>query len=131
MIVWHLSGNFESRFTDFLTTDGEKLWREREDEFSVRTVSGEEVIARWDEGWGVLVKTLAELADEDLLRVVLVRGVEFTVVQALERSLGHTAYHVGQIAFLGKMMAGEGWDYLSIAPGGTAAYNSNPTREKM
>ena len=131
MIVWHLSGNFKSRFTDFLTTDGEKEWRERDDEFSVRTVTGDEVIARWDEGWDVLVETLGGLTDEKLSSVVLVRGVELMVVEALERSLGHTAYHVGQITFLGKMLTGEGWDYLSIPPGGTAAYNANPTHEKM
>ena len=131
MIVWHLSGNFKSRFTDFLTTDGEKVWRERDDEFSVRTVTGDEVIARWDEGWDVLVETLGGLTDEKLSSVVLVRGVELTVVEALERSLGHTAYHVGQITFLGKMLTGEGWDYLSIPPGGTAVYNANPTHEKM
>ena len=129
--VWHLTGNFKSRFTDFLTTDGEKEWRERDNEFAVRTVTVDEVNTRWDAGWDVLVETLAGLTDEQLSDVVLVRGVDMTVVEALERSLGHTAYHVGQITFLGKMLAGEGWDYLSIPPGGTAAYNENPTHEKM
>ena len=115
-IVWHVSGNLESRFTDFLTTDGEKEWRQREDEFAVRTVTKEE---------------LAELDDADLAHRVTIRGVDFSVAEALARSLGHTAYHVGQITFLGKMLAGEGWDYLSIPPGGTAAYNANPTHERM
>lgn len=129
-IVWHVAGNLESRFTDFLTTDGEKEWRQREDEFAVRTVGKEELLERWSRGWGVLEETLAGLNDEHLGHTVTIRGVDFTVVAALERSLAHTAYHVGQITFLGKLLAGEGWNYLSIAPGGTAAYNADPTREK-
>ncbi len=130
-IVWHLSGNLQSRFTDFLTSDGEKPWREREDEFAVRTVAKHEVLEKWAAGWDALMGTLATLTDEDLGRTVSIRGVDLTVVEALERSLGHTAYHVGQITFLGKMLAGDGWTYLSIPPGGTAAYNSSPNREKF
>jgi len=74
---------------------------------------------------------LATLTDSDLGSTVSIRGVDFTVAEALERSLGHTAYHVGQITFLGKMLAGDGWTYLSIPPGGTTTYNTNPTREKF
>lgn len=129
-IAWHISGNLESRFTDFLTADGEKPWRERDDEFSVRTVTKEELRAKWDRGWDALVHTLASLTDENLADRVTIRGVELTVIEALGRSLAHTSYHVGQITFLGKMIAGDGWTYLSIAPGGTAKYNANPTREK-
>lgn len=129
-LVWHISGNLASRFTDFLTTDGEKEWRERDDEFAVRTVPVDEIIERWDAGWGVLEAALAELSDADLGRTITVRGVELSVVEALERSLAHTAYHVGQITFIGKMLAGDGWHYLSIPPGGTAAYNAAPTMEK-
>ncbi len=129
-IVWHISGNLASRFTDFLTTDGEKPWREREEEFSVRTVTPEEVLERWNAGWDVLMPTLADLDDEDLSRTVTIRGVELTVVQALQRSLAHLAYHVGQIVFVGKMIAGDHWKYLSIPPGGTDSYNQNPDMEK-
>lgn len=129
-LVWHVSGNLASRFTDFLTTDGEKPWREREEEFSVRTVTPEEVMAKWNEGWDVLMPTLATLSDEDLSRTVTIRGVELTVVQALERSLAHLAYHVGQMVFVGKMIAGDQWRYLSIPPGGTDAYNQKPDLEK-
>ena len=130
-IVWHVSGNLESRFTDFLTSDGEKPWREREDEFAVRTVAKHEVLEKWARGWEVLMGALATLTDSDLGSTVSIRGVDFTVAEALERSLGHTAYHVGQITFLGKMLAGDGWTYLSIPPGGTTTYNTNPTREKF
>ncbi len=129
-IVWHISGNLESRFTGFLTTDGEKPWREREDEFAVRTVTKAELLGRWARGWDVLTETLASLSDAHLQDTVTIRGVELSVAEALERSLGHTAYHVGQITFLGKMLAGEGWRYLSIAPGDTTAYNAAPTKEK-
>lgn len=129
-LVWHLSGNLTSRFTDFLTTDGEKEWRERDDEFAVRTVPVNEVVARWDAGWTVLEAALAQLNDDDLGRTITIRGVELTVVEALERSLAHTAYHVGQITFIGKMLSGEGWTYLSIPPGRTAEYNASPTMEK-
>jgi Protein of unknown function (DUF1572) len=130
MIVWHISGNLQSRFTDFLTADGEKEWRERDDEFAVRTVMHDEVVEKWDRGWVVLTATLAALDDTQLSRTIQIRGVDHTVAEALQRSLAHTAYHVGQITFLGKMLAGEGWTYLSIAPGGTASYNADPTREK-
>ncbi|MEM7416884.1 MAG: DUF1572 family protein [Gemmatimonadota bacterium] len=129
-IVWHVSGNLRSRFTDFLTSDGEKPWREREDEFSVRTVTQPEVEAKWEEGWDVLMDTLATLNDDDLVKTVKIRNLELTVAEALQRSLAHTSYHVGQIVFLGKMIAGDQWRYLSIPPGGTAAYNADPTLEK-
>lgn len=129
-IVWHISGNLASRFTDFLSTDGEKEWRERDDEFAVRTVPVDEVVTRWDGGWSILEATLAELTDGDLGRTITIRGVELTVGEALQRSLAHTAYHVGQMTFIGKMLAGDGWRYLSIPPGGTAEYNAAPTMEK-
>ena len=129
-IVWHISGNLQSRFTDFLTEDGEKPWREREDEFAVRTVTQSEVEAKWDEGWDVLLPVLAGLNDDDLQKTVRIRGIELTVAEALQRSLAHLAYHVGQMVFLGKMIAGDQWRYLSIPPGDTDAYNANPTLEK-
>ena len=130
MIVWHVSGNLESRFTDFLTTDGEKPWRNRESEFEVRRVSRTELLAKWERGWKILLDTLASLSDADLVRTVSVRGVAATVGEALERSLAHTSYHAGQMTYLGKMMRRDDWKYLSIPPGGTTAYNANPTMEK-
>lgn len=129
-LVWHVSGNLESRFTNFLTEDGEKPWRAREEEFGDRVVSVSEARAKWSKGWQVLSATLGELTDDDLSRTVTIRGVDFTVCEALHRSLAHTASHVGQITYIGKMLRGEAWAYLSIAPGETAAYNRNPTREK-
>ena len=129
-IVWHISGNLASRFTDFLTTDGEKPWRERDEEFARRSVAPDEVHETWGRGWDVVVGALAELTDRDLARAVTIRGVELNVAEALHRSLAHTSYHVGQMTFLGKMLLGSDWDYLTIPPGGTASYNENPTHEK-
>jgi hypothetical protein len=130
MIVWHVAGNLESRFTDFLTTDGEKPWRDRESEFADRRVSRKEMLAKWERGWGVLFAALSPLTDRDLTKGIAIRGVAMTVGEALERSLAHTSYHVGQITFLGKMLRRQKWKYLSIPPGQTPAYNANPTREK-
>lgn len=129
-MVWHVAGNLESRFTDFLTSDGEKLWRHRDREFDRRTASREELQEKWERGWAVLFSSLAELEDGKLDEVVTIRGVEHTVLEALQRSLSHASYHVGQIVFLAKETRGDQWRYLSIPPGGTAAYNENPTREK-
>ncbi|MDE2763239.1 MAG: DUF1572 family protein [Gemmatimonadota bacterium] len=129
-IVWHLAGNLESRFTDFLTTDGEKQWRDRDAEFEPRDASDREVAQRWEQGWGVLFGALWGLTDEDLPARVTIRGVPFRVDEALLRSLAHTAYHVGQIVLLARAFRGDDWEYLSIPPGGSEAYNANPVREK-
>ena len=129
-IVWHVAGNLESRFTDFLTTDGEKPWRDRESEFEARDVSPSEVAAKWDRGWGVLFDTLRELSDDDLALEVTIRRVPHRVDEALLRSLAHAAYHVGQIVYLAKSFCGENWEYLTIPPGRSEAYNANPVLEK-
>lgn len=129
-LAWHISGNLESRFTDFLTTDGEKPWRERDDELSVREATPEEIRAKWDRGWAVLMDTLASLNDDDLGRTVTIRGIGLTVAEALLRSVAHTASHVGQMQYQGKVLVGGDWEWLSIPPGGTAAYNQSPDREK-
>lgn len=129
-IVWHLTGNFLSRFTDFLTTDGEKPWRHRDEEFTSRTVTRDELMHRWEQGWTVLFGALDQLCDTDLGRTVIIRQEPFLVHEALHRSLAHASYHVGQIVFLAKALSGDGWRYLSIPPGQSGAYNSAPTHEK-
>lgn len=129
-ICWHLSGNLASRFTDFLTSDGEKPWRDREEEFAARAVSRAELLAKWGQGWDVLVTTLGQLTDADLTRTVHIRGQPLAVHEALHRSLAHASYHVGQIVYLAHAIRGPDWHYLTIPPGGSTAYNANPQYEK-
>lgn len=131
MIVWHIAGNLKSRFTDFLTSDGEKPWRKRDTEFEPRAgITRAEVLSRWDDGWGVLFAALKPLQDEDLFRTVTIRGEEFTVIDALQRLVTHTSYHVGQIVYLAKSFRGGSWDSLSIPPGKSEEYNHNPTSQR-
>lgn len=128
-IAWHLSGNLRSRFTAFLTEDGEKPWRNREDEFAARVVSRAELRAHWTAGWAALYDALNALADADVTRTVTIRGQSLPVHAALHRSLAHVSYHVGQIVYLAHAHQGPAWEYLSIPPGGSAAYNAAPSRE--
>ena len=129
-ICWHVSGNLRSRFTDFLTSDGEKPWRQRDEEFEARDVTKEALLEKWEQGWAALLGALDELKDEHLDGSVVIRGVSLTVREALLRSLAHVSYHVGQIVYAGKMIRGGAWTYLSIPPGGSAQYNQNPTLER-
>lgn len=128
-IVWHIGGNLRSRFTDFLTTDGEKPWRDRDVEFLQRTTTQGELLDVWNQGWAVLMGTLDGLTDDDLFRNVVIRGQQLSVIEALQRSLAHISYHVGQIVFLAKGLRGVEWTYLSIPPGQSKSYNQNPTLE--
>ena len=130
VIVWHVTGNLTSRFTEFLTSDGEKPWRKRDEEFVSRRVSRPELLEQWESGWRVLFGTLRDLQDADLGRVVQLRGQTLPVRDALLRSLAHISYHVGQIVYLAKSLRGPTWTYLSIPPGGSAAYNAQPTHER-
>src|SRR5262245_17756644 len=114
ILVWHISGNLKSRFTDFLTTDGEKPWRERESEFDERQVEQEPLRQKWEEGWAVLIGALGALSDADLERRLTIRGESLAVHEALHRSLAHTASHVGQIVLLGKTLQGAAWRTLTI-----------------
>jgi hypothetical protein len=131
-LVTSIEGEYrlESRFTDFLTSDGEKPWRGREEEFAERRVTRDEMLAKWEGGWSVLLDTLAALTDKDLSREVTIRQVPLKVHEALHRSLAHAASHVGQMVLIGKTLKGGGWHYLSIPPGQSDAYNQNPTLEK-
>ena len=130
VLVWHISGNFESRFTEFLTTDGEKPWRRREEEFRARTATRAELLEKWERGWAILERTLADLTDADLSRLVSIRGLQLTVADALTRSLAHLGYHIGQIVLMARNMRGESWGFLSIPPGTSEAYNRRPTKER-
>src|SRR5205085_10382222 len=127
----HIAGNLKSRFSDFLNSEGEKPWRHRDSEFQPRhDITRSELFEQWDAGWRTLLAALEPLADEDLSRIVTIRGEKFRVHEALHRLLAHTSYHVGQIVYLAKSFRGSEWNYLSIPPGGSEEYNRNPTREK-
>jgi hypothetical protein len=130
VIARHLSGNLASRFSDFLTSDGEKPWRDRESEFVPEAIAREALLADWNGGWKTLFEALDGLGDEDLGREVRIRGTAHAVHDALHRSLAHTAYHVGQIVLLARSLRGPDWKWLSIPPGESEAYNRNPTRER-
>jgi uncharacterized damage-inducible protein DinB len=129
VIVWHLGGNLKSRFTDFRTADGEKPWRNREEEFAERVVTRQQLLAKWEEGWAVLFAALAELSDSDLPATITIRRQPVTIDQALLRSLAHASYHVGQIVHIAKSIRGGDWQSLSIPKGASDAYNQNPTGE--
>lgn len=130
VIVSHISGNLISRFTDFLTSDGEKPWRNRDAEFADREYSREEILEMWEEGFRVLESELAKLSDEQMNDNVVIRGQSLTVHAALARSVAHTAYHVGQIVILARILVDGNWKSLSIPRGASGAYNLNPTMEK-
>lgn len=123
-IVKHLSGNMLSRWTDFLTSDGEKTWRNRDDEFEDASLKNRaDVLACWEKGWTCLFDAINPLEDKDLNHIVYIRNQGHTVVEAMNRQLGHYAYHVGQIVLMGKWQKGDNWQSLSIAKGQSKAYN--------
>lgn len=123
-IVKHLWGNMLSRFTDFLTTDGEKEWRQREAEFDNDLVTREEIMEKWNAGWTCFLDTLRGLTPEDLDKIIYIRNQGHTVIEAITRQLAHYSYHVGQIVFLSKHLARNPWQSLSIPRGGTKAFNN-------
>jgi hypothetical protein len=115
VIMKHLAGNMRSRWTDFLTTDGEKPDRDRDAEFEMApTDTSEALLARWEEGWRILFQALAPLTAADLQRTVVIRGERLDVLHAVNRALSHYASHVGQIVLLAKHFAGARWQTLSV-----------------
>lgn len=122
-IVKHLWGNMLSRWTDFLTTDGEKEFRNRDAEFENDIKTREELIEKWNMGWACLFKAIDALEPEDLNKIIYIRNQGHTVTEALNRQLAHYSYHIGQIVFLGKMLAESGWTSLSIPKGNSLKFN--------
>jgi hypothetical protein len=124
LIVKHLYGNMLSRWTDFLTTDGEKEWRNRDNEFvTERKLSHEEINWMWEDGWALLFKTLYALTDADLDKKVKIRGEEHSVIEALERQIAHYSYHIGQIVYLAKICKDKDWKSLSIPKNKSKEFN--------
>ena len=123
VIMKHIAGNLLSRWTDFLTTDGEKPWRHRDDEFVDSFASRSALLEYWERGWACLLATLRGLKLEDLARTVTIRGEPHSVPLAVERSLGHTCYHIGQIVQVARVHAGEKWNTLTIPRGASEQFN--------
>ena len=123
VIMKHIAGNLISRWTDFLTTDGEKPGRHRDSEFVDSFSSRAELLEFWERGWAGLLTTLKSLKSEDFGKTVLIRGEPHSVPLALERSLGHTCYHIGQIVQVARIHAGEQWKTLTIPRGGSEQFN--------
>ncbi len=124
IIVKHIVGNMLSRFTNFLTEDGEKSWRHRDTEFENPYKTKEEMLAAWDKGWGCLFKALDEINDDNFDTLVKIRNEDHTIIDALTRQLAHYAGHVGQIIFIGKMIKGPAFDSLSIPKGRSGVFNA-------
>ena len=123
VIVKHLHGNMLSRWTDFLTTDGEKEWRDRDSEFEETIETREEVMKQWNEGWACVFSALATLQPEDFDKTVYIRNMGQTVLEAIMRQMAHYAYHLGQIVYLARLFNEGDWKTLTIPKGGSAAYN--------
>jgi Protein of unknown function (DUF1572) len=123
-IVKHLGGNMLSRWTDFLISDGEKTWRNRDAEFENDITSGEEIMKRWNKGWECLLSGLKSLKDTDLDTVIYIRNQGHSVVEAINRQLAHASYHIGQIVFLARMICSKSWISLSIPKGQSEAFNA-------
>jgi hypothetical protein len=123
IIVQHLWGNMLSRWTNFLTEDGEKEWRERDAEFEKVIRTKEELIIKWDEGWDCLFDALKSLTKVDLDKTIYIRKEPLTVIDAINRQLAHYSYHVGQIVYIGKMQLNDRWISLSIPKGNSKEFN--------
>ena len=123
-IVKHLSGNMLSRWTDFLTSDGEKEWRNRDAEFEETIETKEELLANWNKGWDCFLDNLNSLQAEQLSQIIYIRNEGHTVIEAINRQLAHYPYHIGQIVFYAKMLKNSEWTSLSIPKNKSNSYNS-------
>lgn len=125
IIVKHMVGNMLSRWTNFLTEDGEKEWRQRDQEFEASYSSLDELLIDWEKGWTCLFEAISPLKESDLNKIIYIRNEGHTVAEAIFRQLGHYSYHIGQMVYIGKLRKGEKWTSLSIPRGSSKAYNSD------
>jgi hypothetical protein len=123
IIIQHMAGNMLSRWTNFLTTDGEKEWRNRDTEFEDQNLTKQQLIDLWEKGWNCFVDALQQLTAEDLLKTIHIRHEPILVVDAINRQLAHYPYHVGQIVYIGKIINDQNWQSLSISKGHSDQYN--------
>ncbi len=124
IIVNHLSGNMKSRWTDFLTTDGEKEWRNRDMEFEAEIKTKKDFFLKWDEGWQCLFEALDMINEENFDTEIYIRNQSHSIIDAVNRQLAHYSYHIGQIVYVGRMIRGEKWVSLSIPKGNSTNFNN-------
>jgi hypothetical protein len=125
VIVQHIAGNMLSRWTNFLTEDGEKPWRQRDEEFEVRNYSKQQIVELWEKGWACFLDALTSLTENDLLKTIYIREEPLLVIDAINRQLAHYPYHVGQIIYIGKLIKDSSWQSLSIEKGKSDDYNKS------
>jgi|SRR6185437_5386330 len=123
VIIQHMHGNMISRWTNFLTEDGEKPGRNRDEEFSPPTCDRAQLLEMWEQGWRCLIGTLSLLKEDDLLKTITIRHESLTAIDAINRQLAHYPHHVGQIVYIGKMIRDHNWRTLSVPKGGSRDYN--------
>ena len=123
IIIQHLAGNMLSRFTNFLTEDGEKDWRNRDTEFEQQHLSKEQLLKLWEDGWACFLNIVQSITEADLEKIITIRSEPLTVVDALNRQLAHYPYHVGQIVYLGRVIKNKAWKNLSIPKGNSHKFN--------
>ncbi len=130
IIIQHMSGNMLSRWTDFLTSDGEKEGRNRDTEFEEQHLDKEQLIACWEKGWNCCLNAISSLTEEDLGKTIYIRSEGLPVMDAINRQLAHYPYHVGQIIYIGRMIKNEGWQNLSIPKGNSEQFNKEMNQKK-
>jgi hypothetical protein len=126
VIIQHMAGNMLSRWTNFLTEDGEKEWRQRDNEFEIHSYSKEQLVDLWNKGWKCFLDSLESLTAEDLLKTIYIRQEPIMAIDAINRQLAHYPYHIGQIVYIGRMIKNENWKNLSIPKGTSQQYNQSP-----
>ena len=124
VIIQHMTGNMLSRWTNFLTEDGEKEWRQRDDEFTVHHYTKTQLLEIWEKGWRCFLGALESLQEEDLLKTIHIRQEKLSAIDAINRQLAHYPYHIGQIVYLGRMVRDQEWKNLSIPKGHSQQYNT-------
>jgi hypothetical protein len=125
VMIQHIAGNMLSRFTNFLTEDGEKEWRNRDDEFEVHNYTKQQLIDLWGTGWKCFFDAVGSLNENDLVKTITIRSEELSVTDAIIRQLAHYPYHIGQIVYVGRLIKNENWKNLSIPKGASQAYNQS------
>ena len=129
IIIKHLWGNMLSRWTDFLTTDGEKPWRNRDAEFEDNSMNKELLLAKWDEAWACLFRALNSIESEQLSQIIYIRNEGHTIIEAINRQLAHYPYHIGQMVYAAKLLKKSNWDSLSIPKNNSKPYNDQKFAE--